>query len=135
MVTSRGLRPPFFLPKFNADQRLGFFLSVLHPEQLRQSDPMPHPQSPRIRFLMIFTRANMNIARSAIEMMIVASINNLHSESDPDEVYGKRAEPCDHALPYYNACSPFCAKFTFYGSDGRDARSIEKAEYEKACRS
>lgn len=74
MVTSRGLRPPFFLLKFNADQRFGFFLSVLHAEQLRQSEPMPHPQSPRIRFLMIFTKANTNIARSTIEMMIVASM-------------------------------------------------------------
>lgn len=114
MVTSRGLRPPFFLPKFNADQRLGFFLSILHPEQLRQSDPMPHPQLPRIRFLMIFIKANTNIARSIAEIMIVASMDHLHSESDPDEVYGKRAEPCDHALPYHDACRPFCTKFALY---------------------
>ena len=96
------------------DQRFGFFLSALHAEQLRQFDPMPHPQSPCIRFLMIFTRANTNIARSTIEMMIVASINHLHSESDPDEIYDKRAEPCDHALPYHNADSPFCAEFALY---------------------
>ena len=114
MVTSRGLRPPFFLPKFNADQRFGFFLSVLQTEQLRQSDPMPHPQLPRIRFLMIFIKANMNIARSTAEMMIVASINHLHSECDPDEVYGKRAKPCDHALPDHDSGRPFCAEFALY---------------------
>ena len=56
----------------------------------------------------------MNIARRITEIMIVASINHLHSESDPDKIDGERAEPSDHALPYHNACSPFCAEFTLY---------------------
>ena len=51
-----------------------FFLSALQAEQLRQSEPIPHPQSPRIRFLMILVSANMNIAKSRTEIMIVASI-------------------------------------------------------------
>ena len=51
-----------------------FFLSALHAEQLRQSEPMPHPQSPRIRFLMMLTKANMNIAIRRTEIMILAAI-------------------------------------------------------------
>ncbi len=51
-----------------------FFLSALQAEQLRQSEPIPHPQSPRIRFLMILVSANMNIARSKTAIMIVANI-------------------------------------------------------------
>ena len=53
---------------------LQIFEFVLHAEQLEQSEHMPHPQSPRIRFLMILVSANMNIAKSRTEIMIVASI-------------------------------------------------------------
>ena len=51
-----------------------FFLSALQAEQFRQSEHIPHPQSPRLCFLMMFARANMNIARSRTAIMMVAAI-------------------------------------------------------------
>jgi len=46
----------------------------LHAEQLEQSELIPHPQSPRLRFLMILAKANMNIATSKTAIIMVAAI-------------------------------------------------------------
>ena len=55
-------------------RHLSIFLFALHVEQFRQSEHLPHPQPPRIRFLMIVTKADMNIARSRTAIMMVAAI-------------------------------------------------------------